>query len=187
MTMADDGSYIASVGELIKEVNAALRRGYITGPIAQQINITINQIGGSANTPLSPRRVPVRFGVPRNFNLKTGVVSMASVGVRGDMGTKVPIEFDNISGSPVPEPSGTASVTSSDTSVANVRVDPNDPSSIDILPVQPPVEGKDFTVTFTLGSIVITGDFVVTPDLAATQGHFVTTEDTNFPLDTATP
>jgi hypothetical protein len=184
--MATDATYIEHVSELVKEINALLRRGLIFGPFAEQINITIRDIGGSVSTPLLPQRIPKRFAVLRNFNLHNGELIMATQGIRGDMGTKCPVEFDNIAGSAVPEPTGTPVITCSNDAVATVALDV-DGESVDIFPVQPPVESTVFTVTYTLGAISFSQDFMVTPDLTATQGHFVTTDDSNIPLPTTTP
>ena len=110
---------------------------------------------------------------------------MAVQGIRGDMGTKVPVEFDNIAGTAVPEPTGTPVLTVTG-NVATVALD-TDGSSVDIFPVQPPVTGTPFTVTYTLGAIVFTQDFQINADLTATQGHFVTTADSDIPLPTPAP
>lgn len=108
---------------------------------------------------------------------------MAIQGIRGDMGTKCPVEFDNISGTAVPEPQGTPQVTVSG-DVATVQLD-RDGSSVDIFPKQPPVVGTPFTVTYTLGAISFSQEFQINADLNATQGHFVTTDDSDIPLPTA--
>jgi hypothetical protein len=183
--MATDRVFIESVTELVREINACVRRGFLTGPLAEQISITINEIGGTPTVPLSPQRVPKRFAVLRNFNLHTGEPIMAVQGIRGDMGTKCPVEFDNIAGTAVPEPTGTPVLTVTG-NVATVALN-TDGSSVDIFPVQPPVVGTPFTVTYTLGAIVFTQDFQINADVNATQGHFVTTNDSDIPLPPATP
>lgn len=179
--MANDRAFISNTLELLQTLNNAIRRGMIGGSLAEQFNVNIINIGGSIDAPLKLHRRPVRFAVLPTFNLRTGEPTMAIQGIRGDQGTKCPVEFDNIAGSSVPEPTGTPVITVSSANVATAVLDP-DGSSVDLFPLQPPVVNTPFTVTYTLGAIVFTQDFQVNEDLTATQGHFVTTGDTNIPL-----
>lgn len=184
--MSTDGEYIAKVAELVSEINACLRRGFLVGPIAEQINITIRDIGGTTNFPLSLRRVPKGFAVPRNFDLHTGALIMATINIRGDVGTRVPVEFDNLAGTAVPDPTGDATVTSSNDAIASVTLD-TDGHSVLIRPAQPPTDSTPFTLTYTDGSITFTGEFAISPDVTAVAGHFVDSAMTTFPLDGSQP
>lgn len=111
---------------------------------------------------------------------------MATINIRGDVGTRVPVEFDNLAGTSVPDPSGDASVTCSDESIATVSLD-TDGHSVLIRPKQPPVESTDFTLTYTDGNITFTGEFAISPDVTAVAGHFVDSAMTTFPLDGSQP
>lgn len=189
--MAKDGDFVKGTGDLIQQFLYAIRRGQLRGPYADQINISITELVGPTDqtTPPVLQRVAKRFAVPQHFNLRTKAPIMAVFGIRGDMGTKVEVEFDNIAGTAVPAPTGTPTVTSSNTAVANVTIDA-DGTGVDIVPTQPPQTGVTFTLTYTDSNVSFSQDCTILADLVATQGHFLTATATEFPLpasSTTTP
>lgn len=183
--MSTDGDFIEGARDVINTVLVAIRRGQIPAFVATNITIHIDEMVGNplGGHQLQVQRIPRRFALPRNFNMKTGREIMATFGIHPTEGTKIPVEFDNISGTAVQSPDGPPNVTCSDTSVATVQLDA-DGSSVDVFPVQPPVPGREFTITYTDGTITFDQVLIVQEDLTATQGHFDTSAATNIPLPT---
>jgi hypothetical protein len=136
-------------------------------------------------TIMDRRAVSARLVVIRHRDLATRRPVTMPTNILSDEASLIPVEFDNLAGTAVSAPAGTATATNDNPAacVATVETDASGGIVLVLSPVQPPQMGAIVNVSVTDGAITTpTVDFVITADTNAKNAHLSTGAMSNRPL-----
>jgi hypothetical protein len=162
----------------------------MTREIQISLNAELMNLLRALLTPADQRAVSARLVVPRHRSLSTRSSVQMPTNILADFATLVPIEFDNIGGSPVATPTGDTATVTNDNEAACVATTELDAGVLNLVlsPVQPAQLGAVCNVSVSNllpdGKTVVTPtvDFVLTADGAVANAHLNTSAMTTRAL-----
>jgi hypothetical protein len=133
----------------------------------------------------------VRFVVPY-YITPTGEHIPMAVNIKDNVTSVIPLEFDNVAGTAVPEPSGDNGTVSIDNAAFTVTLQTS-PLAVLVTPVQPPQDGQVGTITYTdtlADGRVLTATLAgvtISADVEAASVHFRDDQITTIPIAAVAP